>query len=43
MTKSLKRIFMFRHSGDVRIDDYDDMDMHSRLADNVHAGNRHDL
>ena len=31
MTKSLMRIFMFRHSGDVRIDDYDHMDMHSLL------------
>ena len=33
--KSLKRICMFRHSDDVHIDDYDDMDRHFWLADNV--------
>jgi hypothetical protein len=35
MIKSLKRICMFRHSDDVHIDGYDDMDRHFRLADNV--------
>ncbi len=35
MMKSLKRIYMFRHSDDVHIDDYDDMDRLFRLADNV--------